>query len=264
MTGDFGGHWTTQKLNALEEYLGSYTTALKRQNFRLVYIDAFAGRGGKPIDVIPLFDPLGDNEVTEFAKGSVRRALDLPSPFDRYLLIDSDSDACKILESVGPKFRAVAFLDPYACQLRFETIELLARTEAIDVWILFPTMAINRMLVGSGAVPPEWQPKLQSVFGVEDWSDAFYRDSTQYSMFDQALGKEKQITPERLEDYYGRRLSDVFAGGVVDTPLRLSNSAGSHLFALFFACANPSPKANGLAKRLARSAISNASSGIRG
>lgn len=39
----FGGPWTTEKLSILEIYLNSYTTALKSQPFRLVYIDAFAG-----------------------------------------------------------------------------------------------------------------------------------------------------------------------------------------------------------------------------
>ena len=42
---DFGGPWTQQKLNILEHYLDAYTTALKNQPFRLVYIDAFAGTG---------------------------------------------------------------------------------------------------------------------------------------------------------------------------------------------------------------------------
>ena len=37
----FGGPWTEDKLDILEGYLDSYTTALKNQPFRLVYIDAF-------------------------------------------------------------------------------------------------------------------------------------------------------------------------------------------------------------------------------
>lgn len=37
------GPWARQKLSVLREYLQFYTTALKRQNFDLVYIDAFAG-----------------------------------------------------------------------------------------------------------------------------------------------------------------------------------------------------------------------------
>jgi len=42
---DFGGPWTQHKLKILELYLDAYTTALKNQPFKLVYIDAFAGTG---------------------------------------------------------------------------------------------------------------------------------------------------------------------------------------------------------------------------
>ncbi len=42
---EFGGPWTQKKLRILGLYLNAYTTALKNQRFRLVYIDAFAGSG---------------------------------------------------------------------------------------------------------------------------------------------------------------------------------------------------------------------------
>ena len=41
----FGGPWTQEKLEILSRYLDAYTTALKNQPFRLIYIDAFAGPG---------------------------------------------------------------------------------------------------------------------------------------------------------------------------------------------------------------------------
>ena len=41
----FGGSWTEDKLNRLSRYLRAYTTALKKQRFRLLYVDAFAGTG---------------------------------------------------------------------------------------------------------------------------------------------------------------------------------------------------------------------------
>jgi len=39
------GPWARQKLDVLENYLSAYTTALSKQRFRLVFIDAFAGAG---------------------------------------------------------------------------------------------------------------------------------------------------------------------------------------------------------------------------
>ena len=44
-SGGFGGQWTIEKLDILGRYLDAYTTALKNQPFKLVYIDAFAGHG---------------------------------------------------------------------------------------------------------------------------------------------------------------------------------------------------------------------------
>ena len=41
----FGGDWTEQKLEVVQKYLGAYTTALKNQPFKKLYIDAFAGSG---------------------------------------------------------------------------------------------------------------------------------------------------------------------------------------------------------------------------
>lgn len=41
----FGGGWTQRKLKVLAQYLKAYATALSRQEFKRVYIDAFAGTG---------------------------------------------------------------------------------------------------------------------------------------------------------------------------------------------------------------------------
>ena len=41
----YGGPWTLEKLEILKRYLKEYTTALKCQQFKLMYIDAFAGKG---------------------------------------------------------------------------------------------------------------------------------------------------------------------------------------------------------------------------
>jgi len=41
----FGGFWTRDKLNVLQEYLQFYCTAMSKQRYSLIYIDAFAGTG---------------------------------------------------------------------------------------------------------------------------------------------------------------------------------------------------------------------------
>jgi hypothetical protein len=46
----FGGPWSLMKVQTVEKYLAAYTTALSKQNFRRVYIDAFAGSGSFTFD----------------------------------------------------------------------------------------------------------------------------------------------------------------------------------------------------------------------
>ena len=41
----FGGPWTQEKLEILRRYLNAYTDVLKKQPFKLTYVDAFAGAG---------------------------------------------------------------------------------------------------------------------------------------------------------------------------------------------------------------------------
>lgn len=47
----FGGVWTRIKLEALEKYLLAFNTALSKQSFTRLYIDAFAGTGRCDIKV---------------------------------------------------------------------------------------------------------------------------------------------------------------------------------------------------------------------
>ena len=47
----FGGAWTRIKLEALEKYLVAFNTALSKQSFTRLYIDAFAGTGRCDIKV---------------------------------------------------------------------------------------------------------------------------------------------------------------------------------------------------------------------
>jgi len=75
----FGGDWTLIKLGILGEYLRAFTTALKNQPFRLVYIDAFAGTGRCKVNTSS-----GEREVD----GSARIALRVNPPFDQFVFIE--------------------------------------------------------------------------------------------------------------------------------------------------------------------------------
>jgi len=276
----FGGAWSATKLDVLGEYLQRYTTALKNQPFKLAYIDAFAGAGIREV-ISPgpdeLFDDLLADDDASYRHGSPLIALGTEPTFDSFIFIERDNasiaklrqqvaenyphkadqvmfkegDANLVLRDLAGKNwkgrRAVAFLDPFALHVSWETIARLAATETIDMWLLFPAMAVNRMLARDGDIPAAWSAKLTDTFGSEDWLDAFYVKEPPDLFGNEGTTKVPQVF-KALSDYITRRLGSVFAA-VLDSPLLLCNSTGSPLFMLCFASGNP--KGASIAKRIA-------------
>jgi three-Cys-motif partner protein len=132
--------------------------------------------------------------------------------------------------------RSVAFLDPFAMQLKWETIEAIARTHAIDLWLLFPAMAVNLMLPRSGVVPAAWEGKLNDFFGTDSWRKAFYVDEPEDLFGEPGIRKLDRIY-ERISAYVTERLKSVFVA-VAPKPLILRNSSNTPIFLLCFACGN--------------------------
>ena len=118
----FGGEWTTAKLNVIQRYLQSYTTALKdkpskERPFRKAYIDAFAGTGyrdarreesqGSSAQTL-LFPDLAGEAPQELLDGSARLALKVRPRFDRYIFIEVKQSRCEQLEALKSEFPEVA------------------------------------------------------------------------------------------------------------------------------------------------------------
>ncbi|OCZ51379.1 three-Cys-motif partner protein TcmP [Dehalobacter sp. TeCB1] len=138
MEQSFGGSWILLKLEILERYLDFYTKALKKQDFRLCYIDAFAGSGNV--------------HVREYGSviGSALRALNYP--FDKYFYIEKNEiyiskleeniqqrkadkdveiikgDCNELLNTIHSYdwyqngWRGVIFLDPCAMELNWSSL----------------------------------------------------------------------------------------------------------------------------------------------
>lgn len=118
---DFGGPWTLIKLNIVKQYLKTYTTALSKQNFELVYIDTYAGTGTVKISptkgakkkiehTMDLGLPDPNNLIlTEASKptthpGSAKIALDLEPPFDRYIFIEKSTQRANELSELCSQY----------------------------------------------------------------------------------------------------------------------------------------------------------------
>lgn len=273
----FGGDWTATKLEVLRKYLRAYTTALKAQPFRLGYIDAFAGTGyrqptaqaeSKPAGEDWLMDLAGD-DAQSLLDGSAVVALKTEPRFDKYIFIERDGQRCAALESLRMSFphlrddivvrqgdaneqvrqlcskdwlrhrrRAVLFLDPYGMQIDWSTIEAVAGTRAIDMWLLWPLgMGVNRLVTKSGEIPDGWARRLDAHLGTESWRDELYETKRSPGLFDQIEEREK-VSTERIGEFYLSRLAGAFAG-VAKSPGVLRNSKGSPLYLLCFAAGNP-------------------------
>lgn len=145
-----------------------------------------------------------------------------------------------LLELVRARFRdRIQRITRFALQVKWSTIKTIAETKAIDMWLLFPAMAVNRMLPQNGVIPEAWEARLNLLFGEEDWRSIFYRKTGETDMFGELFPDTKvpQIF-QNLSDYVTHRLSCVFSK-VHERPLLLKNRTGTPLFLLCFASGNP-------------------------
>lgn len=270
----FGGDWTEEKLIRIKKYLSAYTTALSKQPFRTAYIDAFAGTGyrqlkqeRKPTEF--MFPELLEEDAQSFLQGSAQIALQTQPRFTKYFFIEQDEgrfneltrlkdnyptlasdivlvnadcnaylqDLC--LNRIWKNNRAVLFLDPFGMQVEWSTIEAIASTQAIDLWILFPLgVAVNRLLRRDGRINETLRKKLDRLFGTTDWFEAFYATETETTLFGNEQRQKKKANLEQIGRYFVSRLKTVFVR-VAEEPLPLYNSRNNPLYLLCFAAGNP-------------------------
>jgi three-Cys-motif partner protein len=123
-------------------------------------------------------------------------------------------------------------------QVTWETIVAIASTKAIDLWLLFPIGAVNRLLPRNAKINPAWRKSLDRMFGSSDWYEVFYKTRQFRDVFGEShLTTVKLADFKLISDYFVRRLRAVFAG-VSENPLPLLNSRNSPLYLLCFASGN--------------------------
>lgn len=265
----------------LGAYMTIFERNRAASHLRTHYVDAFAGTGRRSSPVArdrvegSLFeDALEDADANSLKEGSAYVALRQERPFDRYLFVDRSPDHARGLEKLRDEFpalsgritveaadanaflgswcrdtdwrgnRAVVFLDPYGMQVDWSTIEAIARTEAVDLWILFPLgQAVNRLLTKQNLPGPAQSERLTKLFGTEDWREAFYEAREeridQPTFFEmEGASHAKRADFDVIGAFFVKRLATIFAG-VAENPLPLRNSTNVPLYLLCFAAANP-------------------------
>jgi three-Cys-motif partner protein len=268
---EFGSGWTVIKLDAIEKYLNFYTTALKRQHFKLCYIDAFAGSGSIKIK--------SGDEI----QGSAIRALKYP--FDKFIFFEEDQSIIEKLQSninetgesknvefhnadcntflleidninwMKDNWRGVIFLDPYAMDLRWDCLNKVSATKVFDVWYLFPFMALNRNIYKNGKIPTANREKISLILGIDEneWESKIYSNSPQLSFLEDNIKQKASI--DGIKNLIINRLKQTFPT-VSEKAVILRNKTKSPQFLLCFAASNPSKAAGNLSKKVADDILS--------
>jgi three-Cys-motif partner protein len=256
----FGGEWSKEKLTIIERYLGFYTTALKNTRVQKIYIDAFAGSGRQELKdgttqegscLIALkydFDEYYFIELDSDRIASLQEYIKTSYPAKinkvHFKQGDSNTEMPKVLASLTPYQRGVMFLDPYAMELKWSTLESAKNLEILDIWYLFPIMAVTRLMKKDGKIDENSKTKLNEVFGTDKWYDALYSEKPQMNLFgDVDMVKE---APDKLVEFIIEQLKTKFAYVAPKSKL-LKNSNNAALFLLCFMMTNKSDKAIKLA-----------------
>lgn len=259
-----------------------------QQPFRKAFIDAFAGTGYRssslgsfePSGQDDLFPELAAADPQRLLEGSARLALGIDPRFDKYVFVEKSSSRCQQLARLKEEFpaladaidirpgdanveiqricdkdwsshRAVLFLDPYGMQVEWRTIQAVAETKAIDLWLLFPLgIGVNRLLTRSGKIPNAWRQRLTALLGTDDWYEEFYQVETATDLLGDTSERVIKASMEIIGRYFVARLRTVF-GAVADQPGVLRNSSNNPLYLLCFAVGSDNHRAQGIALRIA-------------
>jgi len=279
----FGGPWSLIKTGVLGNYMAFFNKALKNLPFERVYIDAFAGSGAfRYITNAPKFTLFGvRDESQDIHVGSAQLALGVKPAFDQIFFIEKNRSNVKALQELIAKSghpaaevvrgnanevlqelcdprkwrrrRGVIFLDPFGMGVEWRTLELIARSKALDVWFLFALGALIRNLpVSASKLDAGKKAAVTRVLGTDKWFNEFYKapllpSRTLWGTPAPPIIPRRTAKVNQIESYIGKGLRTIFPH--VEAPKRLRGPKNQSLFSLLFAVSNPSSAAINLARR---------------
>jgi three-Cys-motif partner protein len=259
MNNNFGGDWTSQKIEIVASYTQAYLKVMKNQPFKLIYFDGFAGSG----------EIEQDEEVIQGAALRIL-AIDDPKPFDLYYFVELitkyannldaqiklkypqrrcvvKSEDCNVkikdmadyLRKPSNKMtKVLAFIDPKGMQVKWESLEVL-KDLGIDMWILVPLgMGVTRLLKKDGNIEDAWVKRLQVFLGMseDEIRDYFYTDDRMNLFGEVVSGQRLDNTIVRAAKLYQLRLKTIFK--YVSQPFVMRNSKNSPMYHFYLATNN--------------------------
>jgi three-Cys-motif partner protein len=265
----WGGRHTSVKAEVVRDYVLRYGTVMKNQTFTTAYIDAFAGSGWRDV---------GDGTIEHSVAVQV---LDPKDPLDRYVFGDKSAALSSLRSTIEGEFgvdhwkrvphpeywpgdaneliarecqwingdrlrRAIMFLDPFGMQVKRTSLEMIAATRRVDLWVLVPiNQALSRLLQRDGDIPSGRQAALDDFLG-QGWRERFY------APVPDLLGttRARRADDNEICNFVRETLMSIAGPGTHPTGLKLYRN-NQLAFWLGFACTNEAPQAYSLALKLA-------------
>ena len=286
----FGGEWTLQKLHIIEEYLKTYATVLKNQRVKKIYVDGFAGSGKTelksnshtqdfetqenllgelPVDAPAVvvegsallslkydFDEYYFLELDEGRISTLKAAIknEYPQKINKVHFITGDSNVklLEVLSKITVYDRCLMFLDPYALELKWDTLDKISKCGVVDLWYLFP-LSMIRLLEKQRDISDANQNKVTSILGTDEWLDKLFVESEQINMFGDT--RYDRISYDKILEYIKSRFATIFSYVSPDAKVLKNEAKNSPMFMLCFMMTNTSPAAQNLAAKLVKAII---------
>ena len=136
--------------------------------------------------------------------------------------------------------RGIIFLDPFGMQFEWNTIEKIANTRALEIFMNFPVMAINRTVLMNNPhrLNDSQIERMNRFWGSTEWKVNIYEEVP--DLLDGTRIEKISQTGESLGLLFQRRLEQIFPE--VTYPLVMKNSKGAPLYCLIFAGHNGTGK----------------------
>lgn len=252
---DIIGPWSEDKLRLLRKYLVAYVDIMRNQTWcrnGYHYIDAFAGTGkprsqyqersvdGSPRVALTIDHPFHSYTFIEKSPWRIKHLLELKKEFpDRNIRI-YEEDCNRIITSrITPRIRyehynrGLILLDPFSMNVKWRTIEQIAETRALEIFMNFPVMALNRTVLPNdpNTLTDGQVKRMNRFWGSTEWRGDIYQEVP--TLFGSVEIKIRRTTGKRLGKLFKKRLETLFRH--VTYPLVMTNSRNAPLYCLIFA-----------------------------
>jgi three-Cys-motif partner protein len=158
---------------------------------------------------------------------------------------DANSYLRTLLPTIQYHFfnRAFCVLDPYGLHLDWEIIELAGKSQAVDMFLNFPVMDMNRNAIWRypEKTPQDGIDRMTRFWGDESWKQAAYAKSRQRTLFSFEPDDEKQSN-NAIVAAFRERLNKVAGFEFVPEPMPMINRRNAVIYYLFFASPKPVAK----------------------